>query len=101
MALLETIEAVKKSLRISTALFDTEISALIDAAKADLITGGVPVPDETEALTLQSIKFYCRANFANGDAKERELYFDRYERLKAQLKGCGIYNGTETGGDGT
>lgn len=87
------LAAVKTSLRIAaaTTLFDNDLSELIAAAKKDLITGGVILDNENEPLVRQAIKFYCRANFQNGDSKERELYYDRYERLKIQLGQCQLY----------
>lgn len=85
------LDAVKKSLRISTALFDDDITELIAAAQQDLITGGVELNGADEPLVRQAIKFYCRANFQNGDSKEREINYDRYERLKIQLGSSWLY----------
>lgn len=82
------LAAVKKSLRITTTIFDDDLSELIAAAEKDLLTGGVDLNDNTEPLVRQAIKFYCRANFQNGDSKERDLYNDRFQRLKAQLGSC-------------
>ena len=103
------LAAVRKSLRLTAHIFDDDISELIEAAKTDLITGGVNLNDENEPLVRQAIKFYCRANFQNGDSKERELYGDRYDRLKAQLSACTTLYGVpvndnssgddQTGGD--
>lgn len=82
------LAAVKKSLRITTTTFDDDLGELIAAAERDLLTGGVNLNDNTEPLVRQAIKFYCRANFQNGDSKERDLYNDRFQRLKAQLGSC-------------
>lgn len=90
------LDAAKKSLRITTTLFDDDITELIEAARQDLFTGGVELNGADEPLVRQAIKFYCRANFQNGDSKERELNYDRYERLKIQLGACRIYR-DETG----
>lgn len=95
---IDIISAVKMSLRISTSAFDHEISELIDACKSDLAMKGVEKIDDGEKLTRQAIKLYCRANFANGDTKERELYADRYEKLAAAMSLCSYY---EVSGDGT
>ena len=88
----EIIAAVKMSLRISTSAFDTELAELIDACKLDLKMKGVQKIDDSEKLTRQAIKLFCRANFANGDTKERELYADRYEKLAAAMSLCAFYN---------
>lgn len=53
---------------------------------------GVRNIDDSENLTRQAVKLYCRANFANGDTKERELYADRYEKLAAAMSLCAFYN---------
>ena len=93
------IAAVKMSLRISTSAFDTELAELVEACKLDLKMKGVQKIDESENLTRQAIKLYCRANFANGDTKERELYADRYEKLAAAMSLCSYYEGC--GSDGS
>ena len=94
----EIIAAVKMSLRISTSAFDTELAELIDACKQDLKMKGVQKIDDSEKLTRQAIKLYCRANFANGDTKERELYADRYEKLAAAMSLCSIYDEADENG---
>ena len=53
---------------------------------------GVRNVDDNENLTRQAVKLYCRANFANGDTKERELYADRDEKLAAAMSLCAFYN---------
>lgn len=89
------LAAVKKSLRSSSSVLDEEVSELIEAAKADLITAGVKNTDESKPLIRQAIKFYCKANFQNGDPAERELYNKRYEQLKNTIALCGIYGDEE------
>lgn len=92
------IAAVKMSLRISTGAFDTELAELVEACKLDLKMKGVQKIDESENLTRQAIKLYCRANFANGDTKERELYADRYEKLAAAMSLCSFYDKADENG---
>ena len=92
------IAAVKMSLRISTGAFDTELAELVEACKLDLKMKGVQKIDENENLTRQAIKLYCRANFANGDTKERELYADRYEKLAAAMSLCSFYDKADENG---
>ena len=94
----EIVAAVKMSLRISTSAFDTELAELIGACKLDLKMKGVQKIDDSEKLTRQAIKLYCRANFANGDTKERELYADRYEKLAAAMSLCSIYDEADENG---
>lgn len=94
----DIIAAVKMSLRISTSAFDVELAEIIDACKLDLKMKGVQKVDDGEKLTRQAIKLYCRANFANGDTKERELYADRYERLAAAMSLCSFYDEADENG---
>ena len=94
------LDAVKLSLRISTAAFDAELEELIGACRLDLKMKGVRNVDDNENLTRQAVKLYCRANFANGDTKERELYADRYEKLAAAMSLCAFYNSGEAADDG-
>ena len=85
------IASIKKSLRITSNIFDDDLQEIIDACKIDLQVGGVETVDDTDKLTLQAIKFYCRANFQNGDVNERNLYNARYEQLKSSLALCSMY----------
>lgn len=87
------LESVKKSLRITSDIFDDELTELVGAAENDLAMRGVTDIDETTPLTRQAIKLYCRGNFANGDVKERELYQSRYLDLAATMSLCSIYKG--------
>lgn len=93
------VEAVKKALRISTALFDDEISALVDAAKADMTGAGINVDNkDISALVLQAIKFYCRAYFStNVD----DSWAKHYEKLRDAIAARGVRTAdyTETDND--
>lgn len=63
MADTTTLTAVKLSMGITATVYDTEISALIDAAKLDLQLALGTTVDESDALILQAIKTYCRMSF--------------------------------------
>lgn len=90
-----TIIAVKCALRVTVGDFDSEIADLIAAAKRELESAGVRRIDEKDPLTLQSIKFYARANFEVGNPAERELYQKRFAQLRDTMALCGLY-GEET-----
>lgn len=92
------LAAVKTSLRITSDLFDDDLTELIETCKADMTVKGVEVIDESNMLTRQAIKLYCRANFANGDVKERELYNDRYTKLVGAMALCSLYEESEADG---
>lgn len=69
------LEQVKRSLRITAAAFDAELSALIDSALDDLEIAGVPARhNQDKPLIARAVITYCKANF--GEA-------DQYDRLKA------------------
>lgn len=96
----ETIGAVKCALRVTIGDFDSEIADLIEAAKRELESAGVQKIDEKDPLTLQSIKFYARANFEVGNPAERELYQKRFAQLRDTMALCGLYgNETEESGN--
>ncbi|NCD09937.1 MAG: phage gp6-like head-tail connector protein [Negativicutes bacterium] len=70
------IDDVKKSLRISHTKLDTEITATIDVAKAELERAGVIAENvvDTDSLIAEAIKTYCKYSFAS-DPKMRDGYF--------------------------
>ena len=74
------INDIKLSLRIKNTAYDTEIQDLIDACKIDLGIGGVQSVDETEPLTAQAIKLYCKGHF--GYDENSEKFQQAYESLK-------------------
>lgn len=74
------IDDIKLSLRIKNTAYDTEIQDLIDACKIDLGIGGVQSVDETEPLTAQAIKLYCKGHF--GYDENSEKFQQAYESLK-------------------
>ena len=57
------LEKVKLALRITTTAFDSEITDLIAAARADLGIAGVLIEDEMAPLIIRAVTTYCRANF--------------------------------------
>lgn len=77
----EYLAAVRHSVRISSSVHDSEISDLINAARADLVLGGVleaKANDESDALVKRAVTTYVKAEFGldNEDA----------DRLRASYK---------------
>lgn len=69
------LEQVKLALRITAAIFDAELAALIESALDDLEIAGVAARNnEDKPLVVRAVITYCKANF--GEA-------DQYDRLKA------------------
>lgn len=91
-------DKVKTALRVSTsnAAIQEEISDLIAAAKADLLSVGVISadlePDITEiadALIRRAIILYAKAHF--GYSEDSEKFQAAYEDLKCKLSMTGDY----------
>ena len=86
------LQRVKRSLRITSPAFDTEIQDLINAALADLGISGVDNSDEMDPLIIQAVITYCKANFGLENA-DSEKYAESYKSQKITLALSGVYNG--------
>ena len=77
MAILDTI---KTSLRISHTSLDSDITADINAAKAELERAGVlsTAIVDTDALILSAIKAYCKYNYES-DPVRKEAFWKSWE----------------------
>lgn len=78
------IDDVKGALRVSATAFDTEISDLISAAKADLDLSGLDTVLESDPLVKRAIILYCKANFGY-DNKDADRLAESYHSLKEHL----------------
>ena len=67
------LESIKKSLRISGAIFDTEIQELMNAALADMKLSGISCQNVQDPLIRRAVTIYCKANFGL-DNKDSEKY---------------------------
>jgi hypothetical protein len=83
--------AIRNALRIKNAVFDDEITDLINACKLDLSISGIKIIDDTDPLIKQAVKTYVKANFGL-DNKDGEKYMESYEAIKRHLALCGDYN---------
>lgn len=83
------IDDVKMALRIKNNAFDSDITDLIDACKLDLGMAGVEKVVETDAITKQAIKLYCKGSF--GYDENSEKFMKAYESLKISMALCGDY----------
>ena len=71
----EYLASVRHSVRLSSTVHDGELTDLINAARADLVLGGVlesKAEDETDPLILRAIGTYVKAEFGldNDDAEK-------------------------------
>ena len=84
----EYVATIRLRLRNSSNALDSEITDLINAARADLVLGGVlesKAADETDPLILQAISTYVKAEFGLDNA-DAEKYRNSYEMLKRHLQ---------------
>ena len=77
------LAATKLALRITSEVFDSEITSLLNAALLDLGVAGVQVPTEVDALVKLAITTYVKANFGQPDDYDRLKR--SYDEQKAQL----------------
>ena len=83
------LEQVKRALRITAAVFDAELSALIEAALDDLEIAGVAARDnQGKPLIVRAVTTYCKAHFGEPDDYDRLKA--SYDEQKSQLMtACG------------
>ena len=86
-------EKMRAALRISSTSekITEEIDDCIAACKMDLQDVGVKKLDETDALIIRAITFYCKAVF--GYSVNSEQFWKSYECLKMHLSLSGEYTG--------
>ena len=85
------LEKVKKSLRINHELLDDEIHDTINACKKKMAISGILIIDEEDALVLQAIKTYCKAEIGLL-TDEKELYQESFQSQVEHLALSGDYN---------
>lgn len=81
----EALAKIKLALRVTTALFDSQLTDLINAALLDLNIGGANGPGVvvSDPLVLQAVITYCRLHFGEPDDADRIK--KAYDEQKAQL----------------
>lgn len=77
------LEKVKAALRITSDVFDTELTSLIASAKSDLGIAGVTIPAEIDDIVTTAIITYCKVNF--GSPVDYDRLKRSYDEQKAQL----------------
>ena len=94
------IQDLRAYLRINHSLTDSEITDLIEAAKADLVIGGIKpekVADESDPLIKKALVGYLKGNYGL-DNEDAEKYQASYERLRDRLALSSDYGVHETEG---
>lgn len=78
------LEKVKQALRISTGVFDDELTGLIEAALDDLGIAGVAAREnQDKPLIRRAVVTYCKVHFGEPDQYDRLKA--AYDEQKAQL----------------
>jgi hypothetical protein len=83
------LEKVKTALRITTTVYDDELTDLIASAQLDLGVAGVVLPETIDTLVTRAIITYCKVHFGLPDDAERLKR--SYDEQKAQLVTCTGY----------
>lgn len=80
----DILAAVKLSLKQKATAFDEDINEIIEAAKLDLRGAGVELIDDTDKMTRQAIKLYCKANYGT-DPADMDKYQKQFDKLKLNM----------------
>lgn len=75
--------------------FDEEIADVIDAARAELVAGGVSdakAHDDEDGRVRLAIKVYVKANFGM-DNPDAEKFMRSFETMLTSMSGDSVYNG--------
>ena len=79
------LDKTKLALRVTVNNYDTDLTALIEAAKLDLGIAGVDLPDELDAIVERAIITYCKVHFSALTDGEWSRLKASYDEQKAQL----------------
>ena len=85
MADMTLLEKTKLALRVTVNNYDTDLTALIEAAKLDLGIAGVDLPAELDAIVERAIITYCKVHFSALTDGEWSRLKASYDEQKAQL----------------
>lgn len=77
------LDDAKLALRVATDAFDSEITALINAALLDMGLAGIVNQDVTDPLVKMAVLTYCRLHFGQPDDYDRLKAY--YDEQKAQM----------------
>ena len=91
------LDACRAALRIPAFCndFDEEIADVIDAARAELVAGGVldaKAHDDEDGRVRLAIKVYVKANFGM-DNPDAEKFMRSFETMLTSMSGDSAYNG--------
>lgn len=93
------LTSVRQYMRLTTKAHDSEIKDLINAARADLVLGGVDrskAEDEADPLILRAVATYVKAEFGL-DNPDAEKYRASYKEQRNGLTLSDAYLKGDTG----
>ena len=80
----DILQQVKDALRVENAALDSEIQALIDSARGDLVLSGIleDMANSDDAMVVNAIIMFCKANFGldNRDSEKLMASYLSFER---------------------
>lgn len=83
------LDDVKLALRLTTEVYDNELTDLINAGLLDLGVAGVVNDDTDDALIKRAVVTYCKIHF--GSPSDFDRLKRVYDEQKAQLVTCTGY----------
>lgn len=91
------LDACRAALRIPAFVndYDEEISDVIEAARAELVAGGVSdvkAHDDEDGRVRLAIKVYVKANFGM-DNPDAERFMKSFDAMLTSMSGDSAYNG--------
>lgn len=92
----EFVGEIRKTLRTNSRSADSEIIDLIQAAVQDMDLRGVKYKGETDPLSRQAIKLYCKGNY--GYDEDAEKFQKAYEALRDSMALSGEYKEVKSDG---
>ena len=81
MTATELLSFAKKSLRITSTVFDEEIQVLINAAESDITQAVDKSFDINDPVQCNAVAVYCQAYFGYGDEKAVARYKDMLQAI--------------------
>ena len=79
-----------KSLRITLATYDDDITELIEAAKKEMDMAGIKVIDDTDEYTARAIKVFVKANLGL-DPKNADKFIQTFEKMVCRMANAQEY----------
>ena len=83
------LEKLKLRLRLSSDVFDDQITDYVDECVAELVNQGVVNHEADDPLIISACELYCKYKF-NFD-EQGQWYFKRWEKLRDNISRMSAY----------